>query len=92
MKEYINDPPPADQRVTELHVWIATHPDTGEGIASADIDFGGDIGSRHTPLMSSKRKIAERMQVIVDDLRQQALVQAGARVTFRLVTFRKVEE
>lgn len=92
MSHYLDDPPPADQRVTELHVWIATHPDTGEGIASADVDFGPEFGARHMPLMSSKRKIAEGLKPFAEQVRQQALIQSGKRVTMRLVTFRKVEE
>lgn len=92
MSYYRDAPPPADQRVTEMHVWIATHPDGAEGIASADVDFGPGFGLRHMPLMSSQRGTAEKMHVWAEELRQQALVQAGKRVTLRLVTFRKVEE
>ena len=91
MSHYLDEPPAAEKRVDELHVWIATHPDGGEGIASADVDFGPGFGLRHMPLMSSQRGTAEQMQGWADLMRQQALIQAGKRVTLRLVTFRKVE-
>jgi hypothetical protein len=91
MKHYIDDPPAAEHRVTELHAWIATHPDGAEGIASADVDFGSGFGVRHVPLMSSKRKVAEGLKPLAEQVRQEALIQSGTRVTMRLVTFRKVE-
>lgn len=92
MPRYVDDPPAADQRVTEMHVWIATQSDGGEGIASADVYLGPEIGERHMPLMASNRKTAERLAPIAERTRQEALVQAGRKITMRLVTFRRVED
>lgn len=51
--------PDADTRITELHCWIAIYPNGGEGIVSTDIELAW--GVRHTPLMSGRRDLAEKL-------------------------------
>jgi hypothetical protein len=86
---YLDMPPPGEQRITELHLWVATYPDGGEGVVSADIPIP-DIGSRHMPLMSSKRAVAERLKPYAESA-QQAAAGAGRIVSLQLVTYRRVE-
>lgn len=49
---YIDQKPDPEQRITELHVWVAIYGDGSEGIISADATIAGQL--RHMPLMSSK--------------------------------------
>jgi hypothetical protein len=86
---YLDIPPPGEQRITELHLWVATHPDGGEGIVSADVPIPG-IGSRHIPLMSSRRELAEKMKPFAEHA-QQAAAKAGKPVSLRIVTYRRSE-
>ena len=55
------NPKPADSTVEKLFVWLAIYEHGTEGIISRDIVIP-DIGTRHVPLMSSKRATAMRME------------------------------
>lgn len=87
--EYVDLPQDADQRISAIHVWIATQPDGSEGLISADLDAGPLIGMRHMPLMSSKRHIAEGFAGVADKMRKEILKTTGKDVTIRLVTFKQ---
>lgn len=79
--------PPPDQRIRQLHAWIATFPDNSEGIIA-----GGFQGLGMAPLVSSSRDIAEKMEPMAIRARQANLVGAGRIVSVRLVTFTSTEE
>jgi hypothetical protein len=52
MTEYFaDDPAPPEQRITELHAWIATQGNDGEGI------IGAIVGGVYVPLVSSKKHL-----------------------------------
>jgi hypothetical protein len=87
---YLDVPPEPDQRVIEIHAWIATHADGSEGIVSADIPM--PMGMRHSPLLSSKRTVAEKLEPLARKIRQQAMHQANRVVSMKLITFRRIEE
>ncbi|HEY0203838.1 MAG TPA: hypothetical protein VGC15_06805 [Acetobacteraceae bacterium] len=80
-------PAPPDQRVRELHAWIATHRSGAEGIISADLP--GPLGEKmHMPLVSSRRDVA----VALEPFAKRALFlgrnQQDPAVSVRLVTFK----
>lgn len=79
---------PPDKRINELHVWISIDANGGEGMLSADLPL--PFGTRHTPLMSSKREIAERMRPIAEHLQRTATTDAR-RIEIELRTFRQAE-
>lgn len=78
-----------EQRVRELHAWIATHANGGEGIIAALLP-----GLGATPLISSRRAVMEQARGAA--LRAVELSKgrgdAEEVVSVRLVTFRRVEE
>lgn len=88
MDEYLdlqeNDP---GKRIDALHAWVATHPSGEEGLISGDIPMPGSRGSRHMPLLSSKRPLAEALYPIVN----RVLRLAPKGTTARLVTFIRKE-
>jgi hypothetical protein len=86
MTEYFaDDPAPPEQRITELHAWIATQGNDGEGI------IGAIVGGVYVPLVSSKKHLMEEMAELAQWF---AAEPAPAEITVgaRLVTFRRVEE
>lgn len=86
MDEYLDLGIDPDQRITELHAWVATHPGGEEGLISGDVPMPGTIRPRHMPLMSSKRHLAEALLPVVNRVLQ--LAPRGTRAA--LVTFRRV--
>lgn len=87
---YLDLPTPADQRITELHVWVALNEDGSEGILSADMMVEGK--KRHMPLVSSKRHLAEAMQPIVNRLIFAAIGHPGRQAfETNLVTFKRCD-
>lgn len=88
-EHYIDAPPPPEQRITELHVWIAIYPDGSEGIVSADLPLS--FGTRHSPLLSSKRKVAESLGRLAREVQRAAMHQAQRIVRVELRTYRLTE-
>jgi hypothetical protein len=78
-------PPPPDQRVTQLFVWIMINDDGSEGIMSHDLPFA--MGTRHAPLMTSKREAAEKMRPIAERVGLLTSEERGKPVTIVLRTF-----
>lgn len=76
---------PKDQRITELHVWIAINEDGSEGILSADIPFPGGM-TRHCPLLNSKRDVAERLRDQAEMMQKLAEL-SGTPLKIELRTF-----
>jgi hypothetical protein len=72
-----------DQRITELHAWIATHENGGEGVMSADLPLG------HMPLVTGKHETAEKLGAFARMVQRKA-AEMGAPVTIELRTFRAV--
>ena len=86
---FLELPAPADQRVRELHAWIATHKSGAEGIISADFPVILEPSERmHMPLVSSKRSIAERMGPYAKRAAFLGRHAEDPPVSVRLVTFR----
>lgn len=86
---YIDNPPPSEQRIDALHVWIATYADGSEGIVSADLPLASGLGMRHMPLMSSKRELVERMEPLARSVQKAAVRQAKRITKLDLVTYRR---
>jgi|HubBroStandDraft_4_1064222.scaffolds.fasta_scaffold59061_5 hypothetical protein len=80
-KLIFSEPTPG-QFITELHCWIATYPDGTEGIIAYGID---QIGT--TPLISSHRDIAEKLEPLARHAQSISLTQATRAISIRLVTF-----
>jgi hypothetical protein len=75
--------PAAGDRITDLHVWIATMMDGSEGIIA-----GGIPGLGMSTLMSSRRHVAVQLGQYARDV--QAMAQESVK-SFRLVTFTSTE-
>jgi hypothetical protein len=72
--------PTPGQRITELHCWVATYQDGSEGIIA-----GGLEGLGMTPLLSSRRETAEKLEA---KAREAMQLTKGQVVSVRLVTFK----
>jgi hypothetical protein len=86
MSEYLDNPPDDDQRITELWAWIATHANGAEGIMSADVQMPG-MGTRHVPLIASKRATADHLGPLARKIQRAAMHQANRLTNIRLVRF-----
>ena len=89
---YVEDTPRPDKVVREIHAWIGTHPEGGEGVLSADMPFGPGGERRHMPLFASERRVALMLQPVAEACCQAARDDAGLVVTCKLVTFRRVAD
>ncbi len=70
-------------QISELHAWLATHEDGTEGIIASILP---GLGS--TPLVTSKRQVAERMEGLAREAARTGMPDAGAKaVDVQLVTF-----
>ena len=81
----IESEPTPGQFIRQLHVWIATYPDGTEGIV------GGDLGMGMTPLMSSRRPVAELLQGFAARAVLASKRTPHPVVSVRLVTFTSTE-
>jgi hypothetical protein len=81
----IDIPPPPDQRITQLFVWIMLNDDGSEGIVSADMPM--EMGMRHSPLMSSKRETAMKLRPIAERIGSLTSTERDKPVTVVLRTF-----
>ena len=81
--------PQAGDTLTEVHAWIGTQPDGGEGILSADFTIGAEV--RHMPLFATQLEMAVALEPFA--ARVCAFAQAsGRQVNYRMVTFRRVAD
>lgn len=80
------DIPPERNEVRQIHVWIGVHADGQEAMLSADMPMA--FGTRHTPLMSSRRELAEAMGVLARRIQREAMHRADRFVRIELRTFR----
>jgi len=79
-------PPPPDQRIRHLYVWITVDSlDQSEGIMSYDMPF--QFGTRHAPLMSSKRDVAENLRPVAEHVAAMATEERGHTIAAVLRTF-----
>jgi hypothetical protein len=78
-------PPPPEQRVNHLFVWIMLNDDGSEGIISADMPM--EMGMRHSPLMSSKRDVAMRLRPIAERIAALTSTERDKPVTVVMRTF-----
>ncbi len=85
MEAILDDAVPTDQRINEIHIWVMIAKDGGESIISHDLPM--PWGTRHTPLMSSKRHIAEMMKPLTERILRRLPDDCGARVELR--TFKR---
>lgn len=79
----------AEQQIADLHAWIATHANGGEGIVASILP---GVGS--TPMVSSKRHVMERCEPLVRRTVAATKGRGGGDevVSVRLVTFRRVQD
>lgn len=82
---HLDMPPPPSQRIRELHCWIAVYADGSQGILSADMAM--DFGTRHTPLISSKREVAESLEPMARRAQRAAMHQSNRITHLRLLTY-----
>jgi hypothetical protein len=80
------DIPPEPNPVREIHVWIGVHADGREAMLSADMPMA--FGTRHTPLMSSRRDLAEKLQPLARRIQREAMHRADRFIRIELRTFR----
>jgi hypothetical protein len=85
-EKVIGSEPTPGQVIRELHVWIATYADGSEGIIA-----GGLEGIGMSPLMSSRRHVAEALEPKARSAQRAVMHQAKHMTTIRLVTFRSTE-
>ena len=79
----VSSEPTPGQRITELHCWVATYADGTEGIIA-----GGLEGLGMTPLLSSRRHVAESLEAKARETMQLSRRTKHPVVSVRLVTFR----
>jgi hypothetical protein len=82
--------PGPSQRVETLYVWVGVHADGGEGILSADMPLPLPGGTRHTPLMSSRRDLAESLRPLARQIQRNSMHLADRFVRIELREFRMV--
>jgi hypothetical protein len=79
-------PPPPDQRITQIFVWLLIDTKDGsEGIISHDLPMA--MGTRHAPLMASKRATAMKMQPIAERVASATSTERGRPIETVLRTF-----
>lgn len=83
---FLDMPASVDQRIDELHAWIAIHSSGAESIISADVPMPGNVGTRHLPLLSSKRHVIEKLEALA--ARVASMDRTVSSV--KMITFRKV--
>lgn len=75
-----------EQRIDELHAWIATHRNGGQGIVASVLP-----GLGATPLVSSRRHVVEAAEPLVRQTVAATKGRGGEEVVgVELVTFRRV--
>jgi hypothetical protein len=79
------DLPPEPNPIRLIHVWIGVHADGLEAMLSADMPMS--FGTRHTPLMSSRRDLAEAMAPLARRIQREAMHRADRFVKVELRTF-----
>ena len=87
---YIDNAPDSSQRITVLHVWVSILEDGSEGIVSADLPF--ETVTRHMPLLSSRYTTAVALRPLAENIRDEALHQAGRVMRVALRTFTLLAE
>jgi hypothetical protein len=78
--------PTPGQLIRELHVWIATYADGTEGIVA-----GGFASLGMTPLMSSRRELAKKLEAKACAMMVASQATKHPAVGVRLVTFTSTE-
>ncbi|MGD0109994.1 MAG: hypothetical protein ABSC06_39145 [Rhodopila sp.] len=79
------DLPPEPKAIHEIFVWIGVHADGREAMLSADMPMA--FGTRHTPLMSSRRELAEEMQTLARRIQREAMHRSDRLIRIELRTF-----
>jgi hypothetical protein len=77
---------PEAGQVLEVHIWIGVHADGREAMLSADLPLV--MGVRHTPLMSSRRDLAEKFAPLVREIQRAAMHGSDRLIRVELRTFR----
>jgi hypothetical protein len=90
MSEIYGEAPGPAQRIEMLYVWVGVHADGGEGILSTDLPLPLPGGTRHTPLMSSRRELAERLRPLAREVQRASMHLADRFVRIELREFRVV--
>lgn len=80
------DLPPQPYPITEVHIWIGIHADGREAMLSTDMPMA--FGTRHTPLISTKREVAEGLWVLARRIQLAAMHRADRLIRIELRTFK----
>lgn len=86
MIDVLYDLEPERGQVSEVHIWIGVHADGREAMLSADMPMFG--GTRHTPLMSSRRSTAEALAPLARQVQRAAMHGSDRFIRIELRTFR----
>ena len=84
--KFIASEPTPGQRITEIHIWIATYQDGTEGIIAAGFPSLGI-----TPLMSSRRELAQKLEARACAVMVASMDSKHPAIGVRLVTFTSTE-
>jgi hypothetical protein len=81
-------PPPPNQRITQIFIWVMINEDGGESIMSHDMPMEEVVfGTRHMPLMSSKRDVAQKLRPIAEHICSLASTERGHPVACVMRSF-----
>ena len=86
MPTLVHSEPTPGQHITELHCWVATYRDGTEGIVASGMSMLG-----MTPLLSSRRDTAERLEALAHDVMRLSQQTDHPVTGVRLVTFTSTE-
>jgi len=86
MTTLVHSEPTPGQRIVNLHCWVATYQDGSEGIIAGGLP---DMGM--TPLVTSRRHVAEGMEAIARQVQRLSQQTPHPVVSVRLVTFTSTE-
>ena len=90
MVELLSADPGRGQEITEIHVWVCTYPNGGQGLIGFATGVASSGHAHVAALMSTDRGVAERMAPLARQIQGMAMQSADKLTRVKLVTFRRV--